>query len=198
LEPDMTGRVFAWLDLGWTIDCAAMGVIVWESRERRVIHGVKIFEPPVDESDLARGILELQDVYNPEAFVYDPNAGGRQMAQLLEKGDHPLQQGRTSEPIVWVEHSQDNAPMTLAAARFDEALRNGWIVHNGDAGLRKHALSAVRKEVGGEKWRYDRPPEAKGAMRKKYPNDALIGVVMGHSVAFGECDQPADRTPHFL
>ena len=52
-------------------------------------------------------------------------------------------------------------------------------------------MKRSRKPIGGEKWRFDRPPDAKGARRSKYPIDALTGVLMGHSVAVSENAHPA-------
>jgi phage terminase large subunit-like protein len=190
LDPDRSRPCFGWLDLGWKIDTTAMGMLVWESSERRVVAGVRIIEPPVDEGDVVEGLLDLQEEFLPEGFVYDPNAGGHQMAQLLEKGEHPRQVARGIGPLAFIEHSQDNAPMALAAARLDEAIRSGWLRHDGDPGLRAHVLNAVRRQLGGEKWKYDRPSDAKGEKRAKFPIDALTGVLIGHSVAVGEQDTP--------
>lgn len=183
LEPDRSKWSVGWLDLGWKIDTTAMGIIVWESDSRRVIAGVKVLKPPVEEGDIVDGMVELQREFNPVGWVYDPNASGQQMAQLLDKGEHPRQGG---VEFNFFEHSQDNAPMSLAAARFDEAVRGGWLVHDGDTELRTHVLNAVRRQLGGEKYRYDRPADAKGARRKKFPIDALTGVLMGNSMAVAE------------
>ncbi len=76
--------------------------------------------------------------------------------------------------------------MCEAARVTDEAIRNRWIVHDGDPELRAHVMNAVKRTVYGEKWRYDRPLEAKGAKRKNFPNDAWIGAVMGHGAAVAE------------
>lgn len=188
VEPNRAAWSIGWLDLGWQLDTTAMGVLVWESHERRVIAGVRILEPPVDEGDIVAGMVDLQREFSPVGWAFDPNAGGRQMAQLLDKGTHPLQDG---VEFAFFEHSQANHLMALAAARFDEALRNGWLVHDGHEGLRRHALNVVRRPLGGERWKYDRPEDARtGDRRGKYPNDALIGVVMGHSVAVAEHEQP--------
>jgi hypothetical protein len=81
--------------------------------------------------------------------------------------------------------------MSLAATRLDEAIRNGWLVHDGNKDLRKHALGAVKKSLGGEKWRYDRPPGAKGEQRRKFPIDLLTGLLFANSVAVGEAAKPA-------
>ena len=76
--------------------------------------------------------------------------------------------------------------MALAAQRLDEAIRNGWFRHDGDRVLRAQVLNAVQRGLGGEKWKYDRPGDAKGERRRKFPIDALTGLLMGHSVAVAE------------
>jgi phage terminase large subunit-like protein len=73
-----------------------------------------------------------------------------------------LQAERGIGPIQFFEHSQDNAPMADAAVKLEEAIRNGWIRHDGDPDLRRHVLNAVRKSLGAEKWKYDRPSNAQG------------------------------------
>lgn len=188
--PDRQAWSIGWIDLGWKIDTTALGILVWEADERRVIAGVKILEPPVDESDIVLAMVARQREFDPVGWVYDPNAGGQQMAKLLDSGRHPDQDGVEFNLF---EHPQANAPMALAAQRFDEAIRKGWIVHDGDEVLRRHIQNAVRKSLGGEQWRYDRPPDARGEKRRRYPNDALIGVVMGHSVAVAEHERTTQQ-----
>jgi hypothetical protein len=208
---DVLATSFGWLDLGWKIDTTALGALVWESDDRRVVAGVTVLEPPVDEADIVVGLLGLQERFpHLQGVVYDPNAGGQQMAQLLEKGRHPLQydddariqagleplNGRSLEPLVFVEHSQDNAPMALAASRLDEAIRGSevrkptlrWAAECDWESLRRHVLNAARKNLGGEKWKFDRPADAKGEKRRKYPIDALTGLLMGHSSAVAELE----------
>jgi phage terminase large subunit-like protein len=175
---------YGFLDVGWKIDTTGVGVLLWESPERRVITDTLVIEPPVDEAEIVKAILDRHERYpRLRGWVMDPNAGAQQMAQLLEKGEHPLQVERGIGPIEFIAHSQDNAPMSEAARRFDEAVRNGWFVHNGDRDLRKHVLNAVRKATGPEKYRFDRPRDAQGARRKRYPIDLLTGLLMGHNVA---------------
>lgn len=208
---DQSAPAFGWLDLGWKIDTTALGVLSWESDDRRVVAGVKVIEPPVDEGWVVAGLLRLQERFlDLRGIVYDPNAGGQQMAQLLSKGTHPLQtddaerakydlaplDGRTLEPLVFIEHSQDNAPMSLAATRLDEAIRGSevrpptlrWAAEGDWESLRRHAFNAARKGLGGEKWKYDRPADAQGAKRKDFPIDALTGLLMGHSTAVAEME----------
>jgi phage terminase large subunit-like protein len=192
-----------WLDLGWKIDTTAGGVLIWESEQRRIVTGVQIIQPPVNESDVVAGILRRQIDYDADTVVLDPNAGGEQMVQMLEKSTHPLQTNdelrieyglppledtRVGE-LDFIAHSQDNAPMIEAAGRLDEAIRLGWLVHDGDRNLRRHVLNAVARRIGDAKWKYDRPPDAQGQNRKNYPIDALTGVLMGHNIAVNEAGQ---------
>lgn len=90
--------------------------------------------------------------------------------------------------------------MSQAATRFDEALRGSiddagevvrpatfrWVREGDWEKFRRHCLNAARKNLGGEKWRYDRPSDAKGANRAKYPIDGLTGVLIGHNFAVEE------------
>lgn len=187
--------ICGWLDLGWKIDTTAMGMLRWHSTERRYIEDVLVLEPPVSEADIVQGLVERQRKYGPIGWVYDPNAGGQQMAQMLEKGEHPLQDG---EEFTFIEHSQDNAPMALAASRLDEAMRSKWIFHDGDLTLRKHFLNAVRKSLGAEKFKFDRPAEARGAARARFPIDALTGVLMGNSIAVAENQTSKSKKALFI
>jgi phage terminase large subunit-like protein len=189
LDPDESLDGFGWIDLGWKIDTTAVGVLLIESPERRLVPAPVVIQPPVDEGDVVTAMLDFQERFpNLRGWVMDPNAGAQQMAQLLEKGSHPLQTERGVGPMTFFDHSQDNAPMGLAAARFDEAVRNGWFVHDGDRTFRKHVLNAVRKTTGHEKYRFDRPRDAQGERRKQYPIDALTGLLMGNSVAVANAD----------
>jgi phage terminase large subunit-like protein len=183
------------IDLGWKIDTTAVGILVWESHDMRYVCDVKVIEPPVDEADIVAALVDLQNRHGPKAWVYDPNAGGAQMAQMLDKGEHPRQGEARFD---FVEHSQDNAPMAQAAQRLDEAIRSKWLCHDGNPDLRKHVLNAVRKQLGGEKWKYDRPPEAKGEARKKFPIDALTGLLMAHNVAMDEMGGQGSGDAFFL
>jgi len=204
--------VFLGLDLGWKIDHAAISPLGWESPKRRLIAGAITIAPPVDEAAIVRALLLFHETLNISAVVYDPNAGGTQMVQQLAKGTHELQtsddareeaglppiaESKATGPMEFIEHSQDNAPMSLAAVRFDEAFRYGWIRHDGAhvcstkecrcGGWRGHVINAVTRTLGGERWKYDRPSEAKqGAARAKYPIDGLTASLMANSVAEAE------------
>jgi phage terminase large subunit-like protein len=156
VDRDLTG--FGFLDVAFEVDTTGIGVLLWEGDERRLVVDTVVLSPPVRESQIVREILDRHERYpNLKGWVMDPSAGATQMVQQLEKGEHPLQVARGSGPLEYVGHSQDNAPMSQAAVRFDEAVRSGWFVHDGDRTLRAHVLNGVRKPTGPEKYRYDRP-----------------------------------------
>jgi phage terminase large subunit-like protein len=113
------------------------------------------------------------------AVVYDPNAGGQQLVQQLER-QHGLR---------FVAHSQDNAPMALASMRLADAIPRA-LRHNGDPLLRQHVLTAVQRWLSGEKWKYDRP---KGGRRQAI--DALTGLLFAHSVAVAEMEAVPEERP---
>lgn len=202
--PDGVSRV-GFLDLGWKRDTTGMGVIAWESAERRLVTGIRVIRPPVREASVVLGLLHLQEAFGVEEVVYDPNAGGQVMVQLLEDGKHPLQYDNERraehdlppldeplDPLVFIEHSQANEPMALASRRMEEAIRNGWIVHDGDLGLRQAALNVVRRDLSAERWKYDRPEDARGDRRSRFPIDAFTGLLFGNSHLVGEHDNEED------
>lgn len=172
------------VDLGWKIDTTAIVPLWWESDERRIVGDPIVLEPPgdgtlLDDRRIIDALLRLAATYRVLGVVYDPNAGAQQMVQHLER-EHRL---------VFIEHSQDNAPIALADARLMEAIRRRTLVHTGHRVLRQHALNAVEKPLGGEKFRFDRPRRG-----PRIPMDALRALSMVHSVAVAEAEAPPKRS----
>jgi phage terminase large subunit-like protein len=168
------------MDLGWKYDTTALVPIHWKNPETRVLLPPIILTPPgdgtlLDDRLIVRALLELRDRYTIERIVYDPNAGGQQLVQSLQR----------EHGFTFVEHSQDSSPISLADARFLEAVRRKVLVHNGDRELRAHVLTAVERPLGGEKFKFDRP---KGGARR--PIDALRAASMAHSVLVAEHETP--------
>ncbi len=46
----------------------------------------------------------------------------------------------------------------------------------------------VRRDLTADRWKYDRPDDAKGERRSRFPNDAFIGLLFGNSYLVGEMD----------
>jgi phage terminase large subunit-like protein len=167
--------VWIGMDLGWVKDTTALVPLWWEADDRRVVGKPVVIEPPgdgslLDDRLIVDALLELADRYEVRGVVYDPEAGGQQMVQQLER-DHSIE---------FVEHSQKNAPMSLAAGRLMEAIRRKDLVHDGDPVLRQHVLNAVEVPLG-PVFKFDRP--RRGA---RVPIDALTALEMAHSVAVAE------------
>jgi phage terminase large subunit-like protein len=177
--PDDT-EVWVGMDLGWKFDTTALVPLWWDTEERRVVAEPIVLEPPgdgtlMDDRLIVDALVGLAKRYRIRAVVYDPEAGGQQMVQQLEREHN----------ITFVEHSQKNAPISLADGRLMEAIRRKVLVHDGDKTLRTHVLNAVEKPLGGDAFKFDRP--TRGA---RVPNDALRALSMAHSVAVAEATTP--------
>ena len=162
--------VLVGLDLGWKEDTTALVPVFWDG-ERALVSDVVVLEPPadgmLDDREIEKALLDLADRFTVRGVVFDPNAGGQQFAQRVER-DHNIE---------FIEHSQKNSTMAVASQRLSEAIRTGAFAHDGDEMLRSHALNAIERPLGGELWRYDRP--RRGARR---PIDGLTALLMAHSV----------------
>jgi phage terminase large subunit-like protein len=192
VDRDLPG--YGFVDVAFEVDTTGIGVLLIDGDERRIVTDTIALTPPVREHQIVEAILDRQERFpRLRGWVMDPNAGAQQMAQMLEDGTHPAQTERGTGPLEFIAHSQKNAAMCEAARHLDEAIRNGWLVHDGDRTLRKHVLNAVRRTVGADQeYRFDRPRDGRS---EKYPIDLLTGVLMGHNIAVNEF-QPA-ATPWF-
>ncbi len=190
LVPDVEAPCIGGVDLGFSQDCTGLVILSWEAFERRVIAWSCILKPPVKEVDIVKAMVEAQNTFNPVTWAFDKSRSGAQMAQQLENGEHP-HQGKTQ--FVFDEYAMTNTPMSLAAARLDEAIRSRWIRHAGDEELRKHVLNAVKKETGSGRWRYERPVQLMGGRPggggQRFPIDGLTALSIAHSMAVDEFAQ---------
>jgi len=187
VEIPVGSPVWVGMDLGWKVDCTALVPLWWDSEERRVSSNAIVLEPegdgtPLDDRLIVDALVSLSERFTVMGVVYDPNAGGQQMVQNLER----------EHDIPFVEHSQTNSPIALADARLMEAIRRKDLVHDGDPVVRQHVLNAVEKPLGGEKFRFDR---ARRGPRK--PIDALRALAMAHSVAVADAQEPEKASGTF-
>lgn len=171
------------VDLAWKWDTAAIIPHHLRADGIALVGEPVIVVPPRDgtstaKDELLRPILRLRDRYRITAVVMDPAADGEVFAQDLE--EHGLE--------VFA-HSQDPAPMSLAAERLMTSIREKTIRHPDHAELNSHVLNAALKATGGEKYRFVKP-------RSKRPIDGVIALAMVHSAAVGE-PPPAAPEPWF-
>lgn len=172
--------VWAGLDLGWVWDTTAIVPFWMPEPDYRLFGEAVILEPPGDGSQLDAGLVEraFLDLHarNPIHTVVMDMTKGEQLSQWLED-----ELGCTV-----VNRQQTNPLAALDYERFMESLRQKWLWHSGDEGLRRHVLNAVARVLPGGDVRFDRPrasrtvaPEA----QKRRVIDALAAAAMVHTTA---------------
>lgn len=113
-------------------------------------------------------------------IVFDPNQGGQQLCQTLER-DHRLP---------FIRFDQRAAALARADGQFMEAVRRKTIEQAWSDEARGHVLNAVAVPVAGGAFYFGRP---KVGARK--PTDALRAASMVHSVVLASEGKPkADRS----
>ena len=171
------------IDLGWKWDTTAI-VPVWrpDGVDTFHVHTPVIVVPPHDgtataEEDIWAPIETLADLWPQITFVLDPNAGGEQLAQRIDRD--------LSARVVT--HSQMATPMALAAQRLSELIATGKLQHPDDETLNAHVLAAAARPVG-EGFRFVKQ------RKKKLPIDGVIAMAMAVSTIIGNDDKKTYRT----
>jgi phage terminase large subunit-like protein len=172
-----TAEVWVGLDVGWRWDTTAFVPFWWRDTEYRLFGPAKILTPPQDGSSMdpkvvKRAFAELQSQYAISTVVMDTNRAEDIASWLSDEG------------LLVVDRAQTNKPQVEDYERFMEALRQGWLRHSGDEGLRRHALNAVAKVLEDGSVRFDRPDRSRAAPKQVVRViDALRSASMVHSVA---------------
>jgi phage terminase large subunit-like protein len=171
--------VYLGIDLGWKWDTTAIVPLFVRDGEY-LIGKPWVIVPPRDgtstrEEDIIDPIRLAADRWNIKAVVMDPEAGGEQMAQKLER----------DLGLAVATHSQKSGPMALAAQRTLSAIRGRTLRHPGDTTLTNHVLAAEAKTVYGELWKFVKPRKGGQVI------DACVAMAMALSVAIGEASKPA-------
>lgn len=175
------------LDLGWKMDATAL--IPLFQRDGGWLFGhSRVIVPPRDGNSLRpERIMEAFTVMHAETpiqrVVMDPSAGGEQLAGWLEDN-------LGAEVI---SHAQKNVPMSLAAGRFMETLRDGSQKHVQDPDLTRHVLNAIAYELPDGTFKFIRPVRSRESLEDapRREIDALIAAAMVLSVAAaGSYDGP--------
>jgi phage terminase large subunit-like protein len=171
--PDGSDGVTIGVDLGWRWDTTGVVAVRLEG-ESFVVGPVSIVVPPRDGSatdfeTIWALIEDLAERFPHPTFVIDPEAGGEQLAQQIE---------RELDAEV-VTYSQKPMAMALAAERLSKTIGERKLRHSGDPGLTQHVLAAAAKPVG-ESWRLVKPKSRSGASAVI---DAAVALAMALSVA---------------
>ena len=163
--PAGTPGVIIGCDLGWKWDTTAITPIHREEDGPIRVHPPAILTPPQDGSSLDAeevfaACAEMAERWPGCTFVLDPEAGGEQLAQRL---DRELR-------ISVLTHSQRVRPMADASQKLAEAIAAGEIEHPDHEELSRHVLAAAAKFTG-ESWRFVKP-------QKRRPIDGVIALAM--------------------
>jgi phage terminase large subunit-like protein len=134
------------LDLAWKWDTTAIVPLLGEGEgeELQITVGeTTIIVPPRDGTSISDELIKdvLRDYderWSEITAVLDPQAGGEQLAQWIER------------ELGWrvIAHSQKPQPMALAAQRLLEVVKRKALRHPGDPDLTRHVLAAAAKPVG--------------------------------------------------
>jgi phage terminase large subunit-like protein len=165
------------LDLGWVHD-----------PDFRLLGPAVILAPPGDGSQLdahlvERALLELHE-RTPISMVVMDMTKGEQLSQWIEE----------TIGAVIVNRSQGNAMAALDYERFMEGLREGWLRHSGDEGLRRHVLNAVAQLLPAGGTRFNRPRSSRTVapeLQRRRVIDALVAAAMVNTTVAAEISTPA-------
>lgn len=170
-------EIWLGIDLGWKWDTTSIVPLWWRDDEFRLLGPATILVPPRDGTSLdpalvEQAILDFRERYQVDTVVIDTSRGEQLAAWIESELDCRV-----------IDRQQTNTMACADFSRFMEALRSGWLRHNGDPGLKQHALNAVARILPGGDARFDRP-----AQNRRSPDqnrrviDALVAAAMVHSV----------------
>jgi phage terminase large subunit-like protein len=167
-----------WLgfDVGFQHDTTAIVPLWWESEHRRQLGSATILEPPgtgeqLDVRVIKRTFTDLCGRFQVSTVVMDSSRAEDIAAWLSDElGLHVVYRAQSSKPA-----AEDYE-------RFMAALRQGWLFHAGDEGLRRHALNAVTKLLPDGGARFARSSESRSGNNSARVIDALVAAAMVHSV----------------
>lgn len=176
-------RVDLGLDLGWVYDTTSMVTLWVRDPGFRLLGPAVILSPPGDGSQLDAHLVEraLLEIHGrtPISRVVMDMTRGEQLAQWIEE---------TIGAEV-VNRSQGNALMALDYERFMEGLREGWLRHCGDEGLRSHVLNAVAQLLPAGGTRFNRPAASRTVapeFQRRRVIDALVAAAMVNTTVAAE------------
>jgi phage terminase large subunit-like protein len=158
------------IDLGWRWDTTAF-VPMADVAGARLVGEPTILTPPQDGTSLdAEDVFAVAELYAKRypgcLFTLDPEAGGEQLGQRIEK---------QLAGVEVVTFSQKAGQMCAASQRLAEDIAARRIRHPDHEELTRHVLAAAAKFVG-PMWRVVKPK------RRGTPIDGAIALTMANDV----------------
>lgn len=177
------------LDVGWKNDTTAMVPLWWRSEKERIFGEATIIVPPRDGSSLhpeviQRALVEIHERNPLETVIMDTHQA--------EELQHWISDNLKATVV---DRDQNLTLGVQDYQRFMEALRQGWLKHQGDSGLTRHAMNAVGRILPFGDTLFARPVQSRRAPDRQDVRviDALVAAAMVHSVAHETHLQP--KTP---
>jgi phage terminase large subunit-like protein len=188
-------HIWVGYDAGWRWDCTAFVPYLWKSREERVLGVPTILTPPRDGTSLNPKAVKqaFRDIYerNPVDVVVMDESRAEEIAAWL-KDEFP--------EMRVVPYGQGDSMKALAAERFLEALREGWLRQPRDPEFTRHVMNAIARLLRDGRTRFDRKSSSRNkSQQDERVWDALDAATMVNASAAGEflaIDEPAPT--HFL
>ena len=162
------------LDVAWKLDTTAAVPLWVRDPEWRQLGEARIFTPPRDGTSLHPdkvkiGLTELNERNPIDTVVMDMSRAEDLAAWISDELG-----------VLVVDRAQQNPDHADDYDAFMAALRNGWLKHPGDAGLTRHALNAVARELPGGRIRFERPNPGRNKNQERRVIDALTAAGMVH------------------
>jgi phage terminase large subunit-like protein len=176
-QPPAGAEWWVGLDVGWRQDTTAFVPLCWVRDDFRLLGPAEIVEPPRDGSstavaELKRAFARITDRVDVSTVVMDMNRA-EDIGQWLSD----------EVGLTVIDRAQTARPQAEDYERFMSALRQGWLRHSGDAGLRQHAFNAVAKVLPDGGAKFARPSDARNPSGQRHRViDALVAAAMVHSV----------------
>jgi len=171
---------WAGLDVGWKWDTTALVPLWIRDAEFRLLGPARIVEPPRDggstHPDEVKEILFAEHQCGPiHTLVMD-----------MSRAEDIAAWAADELGCTVIDRQQTAVLAALDYERFMEALRQHWLWHSGDDGLRAHAMNAVIRSIPSGQSRFDRPRENRRVgdeLARRRVIDGLVAAAMVHAVA---------------
>ncbi len=176
--------IYVGLDVAFKWDTTALVPLWVRDREFRLLGPATILEPPRDGSSMDPYLIEkaLLDIHarNPIHTVVMDTSNAEWLSVWIDQ-----EIGATV-----IDRSQTNPNAAQDYSRFMEALREGWLHHTGDPGLRRHILNGIARVLPQGDARFDRPAKSRYGVQDTRVIDALIAAAMVNSLVEDEVSAP--------
>lgn len=174
--------IWCGFDAGWKWDTTAWVPLWWRDKEYRHLGIPSILTPPRDGTSLDPKLVKqaFREIYarNRVEVVVMDETRAEDIAGWL-RDEFP--------DLKVVGYGQGNPMKALAAERFLEGLREGYIKQPGDPEFTRHVMNAIARTLPDGRIRFDRSSSSRNASQQEQRVwDALDAASMVHSSAVGE------------